>query len=741
MAPPGPITTPLTSLLGIKHPIILAGMARVSGGRLAAAVSNAGGLGIIGGFQYTPDQLREIIAEMKANFSRPDLPFGVDLALPQIGGNARKTNHDYTGGKLDELVDIIIDSGAKLFVSAVGVPPPQVIKRFHDKGILVMNMVGHPKHATKALELGVDMGAVGVWVGTRFVASVEASCSEEHKKEVVSCGFEDTQRTLVISGRPLRMKTNDYIRKWHEQPDKIKELCDKGVVPIEYDFEQGNDFDLPHLMGQVAGAITKIQPAGEIVDEMVKEAVDMLKLGGTYLTAIPRLAALTMPTSSDEESYSYKTSISDEELDYNPCQSCVLSTNCLENVFPALDTEENQFAKMPDTDYILISLDFHHICVRELSVSIDGPSYRQDPIIEAGVAYLDMRDILYDRGKGVMPGDRGSSWFKYMTPLHYIVEEFENQDESDQSPYLFAFGRSRRVQEKDLAYRLYRVFSALRKKNRRKEPVKTALLQLALECRTDLFQRRLNININIIISHHTNITHTNKSLQIIEDIITMSDNEVADKNIAHNEVINDKSIDDKMADEKINDNKTTEEITAEEKIEETSKDNEMTDAQHSDGESAEDEIVSLSAIRQLLFPDMPDLFFNAISKENLGLPSQFHWPSAYEWLRKVTVKFHSKGENTCKDTEGKKNKLEGRVIENAKVLEKLLEETPEPFISGKDKRPITDKDLDYFIADLDYFAEVEDDGNEESETLDEEDEHDSDYELPWLDDFSHSPER
>ncbi|KAL5608792.1 hypothetical protein FOVSG1_003473 [Fusarium oxysporum f. sp. vasinfectum] len=206
-----------------------------------------------------------------------------------------------------------------------------------------------------------------------------------------------------------------------------------------------------------------------------------------------------MPTSSDEESYSYKTSISDEELDYNPCQSCVLSTSCLENVFPALDTEENQFAKMPDTDYILISLDFHHICVRELSVSIDGPSYRQDSIIEAGVAYLDMRDILYDRGKGVMPGDRGSSWFKYMTPLHYIVEEFENQDESDQSPYLFAFGRSRRVQEKDLAYRLYRVFSALRKKNRRKDeveqgrlrqlilltfdtkPVKTALLQLALE--------------------------------------------------------------------------------------------------------------------------------------------------------------------------------------------------------------------------------------------------------------------
>ncbi|KAH7212968.1 hypothetical protein ACKRZS_009643 [Fusarium odoratissimum] len=185
----------------------------------------------------------------------------------------------------------------------------------------------------------------------------------------------------------------------------------------------------------------------------------------------------------------------------------------------------------------------------------------------------------------------------------------------------------------------------------------------------------------------------------------MSDNEVADKNIAHNEVINDKSIDDKMADERINDNKTTEEITAEEKIEETSKDDEMTDAQHSDGESAEDEIERLWAMCGPL---------HGIETDYLGIVTR---------AKRYT------------------DKLEGRVIENAKVLEKLLEETPEPFISGKDKRPITDKDLDYFIADLDYFAEVEDDGNEESETLDEEDEHDSDYELPRLDDFSHSPER
>lgn len=344
-APSGPITTPLTTLLGIRHPILLAGMARTSGAALAAAVSNAGGLGVIGGFMYTPAQLRSIVAELKSLLRDPSLPFGIDLALPQVGGGARATNHDYTGGKLDELIDITIESGAKLFVSAVGVPPERVVRRLHEAGVLVMNMVGHPKHAVKALERGVDMvcpqggeggghtgdvansvlipavvdvarryrpamlggreamvvaaggiangrglasslmqGAVGVWVGTRFVASVEAGCSEEHKEAVVTCGFEGTERTLVLSGRPLRMKTNEYIRGWHANQAKIDELTAKGVVPIEHDLDEGKDIDPPHLMGQVAGLITKVQPAGDIVDEMVAEAVDMLKLGNTYLS-------------------------------------------------------------------------------------------------------------------------------------------------------------------------------------------------------------------------------------------------------------------------------------------------------------------------------------------------------------------------------------------------------------------------------------------------------------------------
>lgn len=344
MAAQGPITTPLTTLLNIKHPILLAGMARTSGGPLAAAVSNAGGLGCIGGIGYSPTQLREIIHELKANLTSPSLPFGVDLALPKIGDGARKTNHDYTHGQLDELIDVTIEEGAKIFISAVGIPPLHVIKRLHEAGILIMNMVGAPKHAKKALDAGVDIvcaqggeggghtgdipnsilipcvvdvarqyrpkllggqtalvvaaggiyngrslasslmqGATGVWVGTRFVASTEAGCSEAHKEGVVTAGFEDTVRTLALTGRPLRCRRNEWVDKWEAQPHKIKELTEKGIVPFEHDMEAGNEVDIPRLMGVVAGVVNSIQPARQIVDEMVTEAVQMLKEGQTYL--------------------------------------------------------------------------------------------------------------------------------------------------------------------------------------------------------------------------------------------------------------------------------------------------------------------------------------------------------------------------------------------------------------------------------------------------------------------------
>ena len=117
---------------------MLAGMNVAAGPKLAAAVSNAGGIGVIGGVGYTPDMLREQIAELKGFLKDKSAPFGVDLLLPQVGGGARKTNYDYTKGKLEELVTIIIDSGAKMFVSAVGVPPKETVERLHKAGIFYM---------------------------------------------------------------------------------------------------------------------------------------------------------------------------------------------------------------------------------------------------------------------------------------------------------------------------------------------------------------------------------------------------------------------------------------------------------------------------------------------------------------------------------------------------------------------------------------------------------------------------
>ena len=150
------ITTPLTKLFGIKHPILLAGMNVAAGPELAAAVTNAGGLGVIGGVGYTPEFLRKQIASLRSYLKDKNAPFGVDLLLPKVGEGARKTNYDYTEGKLPELIDIIIQEKAKLFVSAVGIPPDWVIQKLHAAGIPVMNMIGNlptPLHSIDSQKL------------------------------------------------------------------------------------------------------------------------------------------------------------------------------------------------------------------------------------------------------------------------------------------------------------------------------------------------------------------------------------------------------------------------------------------------------------------------------------------------------------------------------------------------------------------------------------------------------------
>ncbi|ERF69696.1 hypothetical protein EPUS_03688 [Endocarpon pusillum Z07020] len=304
MASPQQIKTTVTDMLKIRHPVLLAGMNVAAGPKLAAAVTNAGGLGVIGGVGYTPDMLREQIAELKGFLHDKNAPFGVDLLIPQVGGSARKTNYDYTKGKLDELVTIIIDSGAKLFVSAVGVPPKAVVDRLHKAA--KSPLTGQPVQCIAAgglfngqsLAAALMLGATAVWIGTRFVLSEEAGAPKAHQEAVRTAGFDDNIRTIIFTGRPLRVRTNPYIENWEKnRANEIKELTEKGTIPVEHDFEQlGDDMDdetmdnaRPFLMGQAAAVVSERKSAREIVDEMVKEAVDMMNKGSSMIVARSKL--------------------------------------------------------------------------------------------------------------------------------------------------------------------------------------------------------------------------------------------------------------------------------------------------------------------------------------------------------------------------------------------------------------------------------------------------------------------
>lgn len=345
--------TPLTRLFKINHPVMLAGMNVAAGPKLAAAVTNAGGIGVIGGVRQSPKFLQGSIDELKSHLEDKKAPFGVDLLLPQIGGNARKTNKDYTAGQLPELIDVIIKGGASLFVCAVGVPPKWVVDKLHAVGIPVMNMIGHPKHVAKALAQGVDIicaqggeggghtgdtpfsilipatvdlcknakspltgepvivvaaggiadgrglaaallyGASGVWVGTRFVASVEAGAPKRHKELVVSAGYDDVIRTLVYSGRPMSVRKTPYVEEWETKRQKeLSHLIAQGKVPHEVELQNHPEKSLQGLswlMGRVAGSINDIKPAKDIVDELVNTAASGLKSASSLQVVRPKL--------------------------------------------------------------------------------------------------------------------------------------------------------------------------------------------------------------------------------------------------------------------------------------------------------------------------------------------------------------------------------------------------------------------------------------------------------------------
>ncbi|WP_055435431.1 NAD(P)H-dependent flavin oxidoreductase [Lacinutrix algicola] len=298
----------ITKLFNIKHPIIQAGMIWNSGWKLASAASNSGILGLIGAGSMYPDVLREHIQKCKKATNKP---FGVNV--PMLYPN------------VPEIMDIIVEEGVKVVFTSAGNPKTWT-KWLQDRGITVVHVVSSVKFALKAQDAGVDaivaegfeagghngrdetttltlipmvkeqlqipliaaggiatgkamlacmvLGADGVQVGSRFVASEESSAHQAFKQVVVDAKEGDTQLTLKELA-PVRLVKNKFFNELQElyktapTPEQLKELLGRARAKrgmFEGDLEDGE-----LEIGQIAGLIHTIKPVAEIVEEMILE--------------------------------------------------------------------------------------------------------------------------------------------------------------------------------------------------------------------------------------------------------------------------------------------------------------------------------------------------------------------------------------------------------------------------------------------------------------------------------------
>lgn len=298
----------ITTLFNIQYPIIQAGMIWNSGWRLASAVSNAGGLGIIGAGSMYPEVLREHIQKCK---KATEKPFGVNV--PMLYPD------------LDKIMEIIVEEGVKIVFTSAG-NPKTYTSFLKEKGITVVHVVSSVKFAIKAQDAGVDavvaegfeagghngreetttftlipmvkehlqvpliaaggiatgrgmlaamvLGADGVQVGSRFVASEESSAHRAFKEVVVNAKEGDTVLTLKELA-PVRLIKNKFFDDvqalYAKKPtvEELKELLGRARAKrgmFEGDLEEGE-----LEIGQISGLIHDIKPAAQILNEMVEE--------------------------------------------------------------------------------------------------------------------------------------------------------------------------------------------------------------------------------------------------------------------------------------------------------------------------------------------------------------------------------------------------------------------------------------------------------------------------------------
>lgn len=298
----------ITELFGIQYPVIAGGMVWCSGWRLAAAVSNAGGLGLLGAGSMHPETLIEHIDKMNA---ATDKPWGINIPLmyPEI----------------ERLIEIIIEKGVKIVFTSAG-SPKKYTARFHEAGIKVAHVVASSKFAKKCEEAGVDavvaegfeagghngreetttlalipqvrdaislpliaaggigsgkamlaamaLGAEGVQIGTLFAVSEESSASDAFKQLCVDLGEDGTMLALKKIS-PTRLIKNELFAKIAEaenrgaEADELRELLGRAASKrgiFEGDLQNGE-----LEIGQIASTIKEVKPVAQIMHELITD--------------------------------------------------------------------------------------------------------------------------------------------------------------------------------------------------------------------------------------------------------------------------------------------------------------------------------------------------------------------------------------------------------------------------------------------------------------------------------------
>lgn len=316
--------TRLCQMLGIQYPIVQAGMGWVSRAELAAAVSNAGALGFLAGSQLTPDELRDEIRKTK---QLTDKPFGVDILFATVPKTGERAAEEFTQVVKDQ-IEVAFAEGVPVIASGLGNPGP-IVPEAHRRGMVVMALVGNVRNAKQVEASGVDiivaqgheagghtgrittmvlvpavvdaakvpvlaaggigdgrgllaalmLGAQGVWVGTRFVATHEAFSHINYKLRIAQISEEDTVVTRCWTGKPARVIRNRTTDEWEKKPSEILPFPlqwarMQDVFPLA---RRDGNTEVGHMAaGQVSGLIREIKSAAEVVEEMMAEARQIL---------------------------------------------------------------------------------------------------------------------------------------------------------------------------------------------------------------------------------------------------------------------------------------------------------------------------------------------------------------------------------------------------------------------------------------------------------------------------------